>query len=381
MLRALDEKGGIEVYAGNIVQELLSIDRRNKYVLFYRDKGNMGRFSRFENVTERYVWAPHKLLWDQVAIPLACVKERVDLLFHPKFTVPLLAPCKSVMVVHGADWFMPDQASFYPRWDVAFTRLVMPWYFRRASKVISVSKLTTENFHRVLDLPPGKLETVYFGPARHFARVRSREALEQVRSRYGLPGRFILTLTKLGDGNRKNFRGVMQGYAQYHGWANSPLKLVVGGRDCHLLMKEYGLPSVGWGADLVFPGWIEQGDLPAVYSMAEVFLYPSNLEAFPIPVTEAMACGTPIITSRANGLQEIAGDAAVLVDPASPDEIARAVEKVLADDDLRGELSRKGRKRVRRFTWEECGRRTLRILEGLSGTGEVEVALEAHPPG
>jgi glycosyltransferase involved in cell wall biosynthesis len=363
MLRALDEKGGIGVYADNIVRELLTLDRENEYVLFFRTGERLGRFSRFPNATERLIRAPHKAFWDQLAVPAACVRERIRVLFHPKFTVPFLAPCRTVMVVHGADWFLPDQARFYSPWDVRYVRLVMPWYFRKADKVLSVSKLTTENFLSVLDLPPAKVETVYFGPARNFAPVRSEEELDRVRRRYGLPERFILTLTKLGDGNRKNFRGLVAGYARYHEKAKDPIKLVVGGKDCHRLVEQYGLPSDGYGADLVFPGWIHQSDLPAFYTLAELFLYPSNLEAFPIPITEAMACGTPIVTSRANGLEELAGDAALLVDPGSPFEIAEGIARVSGSPELKDSLSRRGLERASLFSWEKCARRTLEILE------------------
>lgn len=367
MLRALDERGGISVYANNIVKELVSIDEENHYVLFYRNAASLGRFSGHPNVTERYLRAPNKAFWDQVAVPLACAREGIDLLFHPKFTVPFLAPCKTVMVVHGADWFLPDQARFYNPWDVRYVRLVMPWYFRKAAKVLSVSKLTTENFQKVLKLPPGKLETVYFGPGRQFSRVDSEADLERIRSRYGLPNRFIFTLAKLGDGDRKNFTGMVEGYARYHARSDEPLKLVVGGHDCHKLAEQHRLPFDGYGADLVFPGWLDQNDLPAIYSMADVFLYVSNLEAFPIPITEALACGTPIVTSNVNGLRELAGDAAVQVDPASPREIADGIRRVLEDETLRGELSRKGLERSRLFSWERCGIETLRIFETLMG--------------
>lgn len=367
MLRALDEKGGIGVYADNIVRELLTLDRENEYVLFFRTGEKLGRFSRFRNATECLVRAPHKAVWDQFAVPVACRRERIRVLFHPKFTVPFLAPCKTVMVVHGADWFLPDQARYYSPWDVRYIRLVMPWYFRKADKVLSVSKLTTENFHSVLDLPPDKLETVYFGPARNFAPVRSPEELDRVRRRYGLPERFILTLTKLGDGNRKNFGGLVEGYARYHEKAEDPIRLVVGGKDCHRLVEEYRLPADGYGADLVFPGWIDQSDLPALYSMAELFLYPSNLEAFPIPITEAMACGTPIVTSRANGLEELAGDAALLVDPGDPEEIAEGIARVSGSPGLKDSLSRRGLARASFFSWEKCARRTLEILEEVGG--------------
>ena len=339
MLRAIDERGGIGVYTENVVQELLALDRHNEYVLFYRTREKMGRHSARTNVTERLVRAPHKAVWDQVAIPFACVRDRVDVVFHPKFTVPFLAPCKAVMVVHGADWFLPDQAQFYHPWDVRYIRTVMPQYFRRASKVISVSRLTTENFERVLHLPPRKVETVYFGPARHFGRVEDTSRLEAARSRYGLPERFLFTLTKMGDGNRKNFAGIVRAYAAYHEGSGSPLPLVVGGKDCHRLREEHGIPSVGFGEDIRFPGWIDQSDLPAVYTLAELFLYPSNLEAFPIPITEALACGTPIVTSDVNGLEEIAGDAALLVDPGDPEAIASALSRVVEDRGLRATLS------------------------------------------
>lgn len=365
MLRAIDEKGGIGVYANNVLQELLELDSTNDYVLFYRSREHLGRFASRPNVTERYVWGPNKAFWDQIAIPWACAREKVDVVFHPKFTVPFLAPSKAVMVVHGADWFMPDQARFYGDWDVRYIRTVMPLYFRRASVVISVSHLTTANFQKVLDLPPGKIRTVYFGPARHFARVQDQRKLAEVRERYALPDRFILTLTKLGDGNRKNFAGMLEGYSRYHQRDPRPLPLVVGGKDCDRLRDQYRIPEGGYGGDVHFPGWIDQKDLPSIYSLAELFLYASNLEAFPIPLTEAMACGTAIVTSSVNGLEELAGNAALLVDPASPDEIADALARVTGDPGLRERLSRTARQRSALFSWDKCARETLAILEEL----------------
>ena len=131
-------------------------------------------------------------------------------------------------------------------------------------------------------------------------------------------------------------------------------------------MQQYGLPSDGYSADLVFPGWVDQADLPAIYSMADLFLYPSNLEAFPIPITEAMACGTPIVTSNVNGLKELAGDAAVLVDPRRPDDIAAGIASVLSDAELRADLARRGLQRAEMFSWERCAQETLRLLQELT---------------
>ena len=366
MLRSFDEKGGVGVYARNVVRELLDLDARNDYVLFYRDPANLGSYAARPNVEEKVVRGANNFVWDQIAIPLACWRSDLDLVFHPKFTVPLLAPCKAAMVVHGADWFIPEQARFYGRWDVRYVRMAMPLYFRRASVVLSVSELTTQNFRRVLGVPPQKIRTVYFGPARHFARVDDPAELAAVRERYRLPVRYLLSLSKpLGD-ERKNLDQLLRAYARYHASGERPLPLVIGGRDCERFRVQYGIPAQGYGRDILFPGWIDQADLPAVYTGADLFVYPSRLEAFPIPLTEAMACGTPIVTSDANGLREIAGDAALLVDPEDPEAIAGAIARVLADSGLRASLSARGLERVQRFSWERCARETLTILEGLA---------------
>jgi glycosyltransferase involved in cell wall biosynthesis len=363
MLRAVDEKGGIGVYTRNVVAELLDLDDHNEYVLFYRHEEQAGRFAGRERVQEQVVPAPNKALWDQVAIPLACRRHQIDVLFHPKFTAPLLASCPVVMTVHGADWFIPEQAQYYRPLDVHYMRTFMPLYFRKCTTVISVSQLTTDNFERVLRLPEGKVRTVYFAPARHFGRVTDAEALASVRARYRLPERFILTLSKREGDARKNLGQIFRSYAAYHAAAVDPIALVVGGEGCHHFRQEYHLPDDGFGRDILFPGWLDQVDLPAIYTLADLYLYPSNLEAFPIPVTEAMACGTPVVTSNANGLAEIAGGAALLVDPQNTEEIAAAIGCVLQDSQLRRSLSTRGLERARAFSWDNCAAQTLAILE------------------
>jgi glycosyltransferase involved in cell wall biosynthesis len=144
----------------------------------------------------------------------------------------------------------------------------------------------------------------------------------------------------------------------------TPHSLVVGGKECLRFKEELGIPSDGWGRDVVFPGWIDQADLPAVYSLASAYLYPSHLEAFPIPLTEAMSCGTPIVTSGLNGLKEIAGDAAVFVDvdPDDPDSIADGLIRVLTDRALADDLVRRGARRAGLFSWDRCVEQTVAVL-------------------
>ena len=365
MLRSIDEKGGVGVYTRNIVKELLELDSKNEYALFYANQANIGTFAHHKNAAEHWVKASNKAYWDQIAIPRACRREMIDVLFHPKFTVPLFAPCKAVMVVHGADWLIPEQAQYYTWWDVKYMRAMLPLYFKKSTAVISVSQETTDNFNRILKLPQGKVETIYFAPARHFRRITDSEILRTVKSKYNLPEKFILTLTKRKGGNRKNLGQVFKAYARYHEQTNNPHKLVIGGKDCHLFRDEYSIPTDGYGKDILFPDWIDQADMPAVLSLAGLYLYPSNLEAFPIPLTEAMACGTPILTSNVNGLKEIAGGAALLTDPADTESIARGIAQILSDCDQWDSLSRRGLERSSLFTWDRCAQNTLALLESV----------------
>jgi len=361
MLRSLDEKGGIGVYTRNLVETLLSIDRDNEYLLLYRNPANLGRFTHRANVVEKIVRGRNNAVWDQIGVPLALWREHVDVLLHPKFTVPFLARARSVMVLHGADWFLPEAAHFYTPLDRLYMHVFMPAYLKRAARVLSVSALTTDHFNRIFGLPAGKVRTTYFGPAPHFRRIDDAAVLHTVKARYGLPDRFLLTLSKAAGGERKNIRGVFRAYERLHG--TIPHKLVVVGKGCELFREAYDVPADGWGADVLFPGWIDQADLPAVYSLSDLFLYPSNMEAFPIPITEAMACGTPIVTSSANGLREIAGDAALLVDPSDPGGVADAVRLVLGDPAVRRRLEQAAVERSRRFSWESCARQTLAVLQ------------------
>jgi glycosyltransferase involved in cell wall biosynthesis len=375
MLRAFDEKGGIGVYTRNLVETMLDLDRSNQYILLYREPSNVGRFADRPNVVERVVRGWNKAVWDQIGVPRAAAAEQADVILHPKFTVPLLTSRKSVMVLHGADWFLPDAAHFYGRLDRLYMHVFMPLYLRRAAKVLSVSQITTDHFDRIFRMPPGKVQTVYFGPARHFRHVEDRQVLDEVRRRYDLPERFILTLSKVAGGERKNIGGVFRAYERLHG--TIPHELVVVGKGCEQFRKDYAVPDTDWGASVRFPGWIDQADLPAVYSLSDVFLYPSNMEAFPIPITEAMATGTPIVTSRANGLEEIAGEAALLVDHTDPDQIAEAVRRIVEEDPLRDRLVRAGLERAATFSWEKCARETLAVLRELVHPGAQPGSLES----
>lgn len=364
MLRAFGEKGGVGVYTRNVTRELLELDDRNEYLLLYSDPKHLGTHGGRPRVTERALSAPHKLIWDQVAVPRACRAAGVDVLFHPKFSVPLFASCRTSMVLHGAGWFIPEVKHFWSLPQRIYARLTMPLYCRSADAVLAVSDITTRVFTEKFGLPAGRVRTVYLAPARQFHRVEDPTAMQEVKDRYQLPDKYVLTLSGFDRGPRKNIDTILRAFQQIR--QDVPHKLVVAGRDCHRFREVIDIGEDDFWDDVVFPGWVDQADLPMFYSGADLFLYPSKMEAFPIPLTEAMACGVPILTSKVFGLAEVAGQAGILVDPDSAVEIATQMLRVLTEPELHAELVRQSEQRGGEFSWDRCASETLSALNGLS---------------
>lgn len=357
MLRAIEERQGIGIYTRNLMDELLALDKKNEYVLYLRQPGLAERFAGRNQVSTRLIKAPNKSAWDQWAIPRAARADGIDLLFHPKFTVPFFTRRKTVMTIHGASWFVrPD---LYPnKLDLAYIRAVMPLYCRKADFIIANSDLTRNDFIRILKVPVEKIRTVRLGTSTAFRLIEDPEQLAGIRAKYNLPEKFILSVIKYDP--RKNFHHLIAAFRLLR--KRLPCKLVVAGIGCEKYIEEYDLAGDGTLKDMRIIGWVDQPDLPALYSLATCHFFPSVYEEFGIPTCEAMACGCPPVVSTTGALPEIAGEAGVLVDPFNPPEMADALEKIWSDDSLRAHLSAQSLERAKLFTWARCARETLDVL-------------------
>lgn len=370
MLRSLDEKKGIGTYTNNLLETMLQIDQKNEYVLLYSNKNNLGRYAYCHNVRERYLPPANrllgesvgKLLWDQVTVAYTASQEKFDILFNPKFTVPLLAPCKTVTVLHGSEWYVNPH--FYEKLDVLYIKLMMPLYVRRADIVIAVSNRAREDIALFAGADLRKVKTFYSAPDERFKQLPDRGAVKAVKEKYNLPERFILNVGKIYPG--KNIKNILRAYARIY--KSIPHKLVIAGpldskhSDELKPLEEYALHD-----NVIFPGWVSQDDMPALYSMADLFLFPSLYESCPIALLEAMASGCAVVASNTGGTPEIAGNAAILVDPNDYEAIADASHSVLADEKLRQELIRKGLEQSEGFSWEKYARDLLTLFESLNG--------------
>jgi len=360
MLRHYDQHGGgVRVYTQRLLHAMLQLDTGHEFVFLYRNPGLLGTYAGNRRVQEVALPARSVLTWDQVAVPSAIRRLGVNLLFNPKYSIPLLAGCPAVWVCHGLDWYVIPWAS--RRIDRLSHRFLVPRYAAKAAAIIAVSEVTREHVMHYLKVEPSRVATVYSGVDDVFRRPLTDSHLQEIRRKYSLPERFLLYAGAIYP--PKNFTRLVRAYAEVGPRQGIPL-VVAGGENRFLSERELKEPEeLGIAEWVRWPGWIEQEDLVGFYSMAEALLLPSIFESCGLPVLEAMAAGCPVVTADRYGTKELAEGAAVMVNPESVESIADGIRRVLHDDVLRAEMVTSGRLRSRDFTWERCARQTLAVLE------------------
>jgi glycosyltransferase involved in cell wall biosynthesis len=370
MLRHYDQhRGGVRVYTHRLLRALLNLGSNHEFVFFYRSPSLVGTYKHDPQVEEVALPAPSVLWWDQIAVPLAVRRHGIDLLFNPKYSISLSAPCPCVWVCHGLDWYVMPWAS---RWkDRMSHRMLVPRYAAKADGIIAVSEVTREHLMYYLNVPPDRAMTVYSGVDDVFRSPPDSAGLAAVKEEFALPSRFFLYAGAVYP--PKNFARLVQAYAKV-GPARGISLVVAGGENRFLSEDELKEPErLGLGGWVRWLGWVNQEELAAIYAQAEALLLPSLFESFGLPILEAMAAGCPVITSDRYGTKELADGAAVLVDPESVDSIAEGMGQLLDDPILRAQLTTLGRQRASGMTWHRCAADTLAVLEQVGGVGRAPV--------
>jgi glycosyltransferase involved in cell wall biosynthesis len=360
MLRHYDQHGGgVRVYTRRLLSALLQLRSGHEFVFFYRNPALVGSYADHLEVEETALPARTTLSWDQIAVPRAIPRHRIDLLFNPKYSIPLRAPCPSVWVCHGLDWYVMPWGSRLV--DRLSHRFLVPRYAARAGAIISVSEVTRGHVLQYLPVPSDRVPVVYSGVDDVFRGPPDEQRLRAVRAKYSLPERFLLYAGAIYP--PKNFTRLVRAYARVGPERGIPL-VIAGGENRFLSERELREPdALGIGEWVRWPGWVEQEELAAFYRLADALLLPSLFESCGLPVLEAMAAGCPVVTAGRYGTKELAEGAAVLVDPEDVESIAGGIRQVLHDAVLRERLITAGRERSRDFTWQRCARDTLAVLE------------------
>jgi glycosyltransferase involved in cell wall biosynthesis len=356
MLRHLGEPGGIGVYTVNVLRALFALDRDNEYVALYASATHCGEFAGFPNVEERVLLAPHKLWWDQVAVPWFGRVHGLDLIYNPKLSVPVLTRCKTVLAMLADQFAVPEGFTWADRLYFTVANRI---YCRRATAILAATRQGAQDVAAYMGAEPSKIRVVNLAYNER-CRVLDRAVLEAARQRYRLPEHFVLFVGGLEP--KKNVRNVILAYDRIR--REFPHRLVfVGFRRWKYAGDLELLDRLELRDHVMFTGFVPDNDVPAIYNLADLLLFPSLYEGFGMPVLEAMACGCPVVTTRTGSSPEVAGDAALLVDPYDVDAIALAARQVLADERLRKRLVQRGFDRVGRFSWERCARETLAVFQ------------------
>lgn len=379
---AVRQGGGIGRYTRNLIRALAELEAvgpgsGNRYTLFvaggWGDGDGLGPWPsnfcvRSVPLSDRWL----SILWQRLRlpVPIQVVTGRLDLFHSPDFVLPPLGRAPAILTVHDLSFLRVPQffvPGFRDYLEGAVSRAVA-----RAQHILADSESTRRDLLELMAVEPERVSVVYPGVESRFRPVTDQEMLDRVRARYDLPGRYVLGLSTLQP--RKNFDGLIEAFRRLlaGGPGFEDLHLVISGgkgwmyQDIELRVRRAGLAE-----RVHFPGFVADADLPALYTLASVFAFPSWYEGFGIPVLEAMACGTPVVAADNSSLPEAVGDAGLMVGAADLDGLARALARLLTGEAQREQLVHAGFVQARRFTWEASAQNLLKYYRLAAGSGKI----------
>ena len=354
--------GGNETYAANLIEALAEVDSVNVYTLYVTCDEAVERFSnRWPNFTVRSTLPHTPLLRIPITLSAELRNHPVDVL-HVQFTSPPFAPCPVVVSIHDLSFeHLPETFNRRSRAQLRFT---VRRSARRAARILALSEHARQDIISTYKISPDLVTAIPIAAPAHFRPVEDQGELQRVRQTYGIAGDYILSVGSIQP--RKNLTRLLSAYKRLRlarPKGKLPQLVIVGKRAWCYRETIQAIEEVGDQAAVIDTGYVPEADLPALYSGAICFVYPSFFEGFGLPPLEAMKCGTPVITGDRTSLPEVVGDAGVLVNPFDIEAIASAIANVIDDSSFRSRLRAKGLNRARMFDWRETARRTLEVYK------------------
>jgi glycosyltransferase involved in cell wall biosynthesis len=352
---------GIGTYIRNLLRQLARMDCQTEYVILCRPEDRETLSALGENFRAVVQTAANYSISEQIRIPLALAREGVTLFHAPHYVLPPLVRSRSVVTIHDCIHLMFPQ--YLPnRLAYTYARTSIRFAARRATRILTVSESSKRDILRFVDTEPDKIDVIYNAYDDRFAIDPLEEDVVRVRERFQLESEFVLYAGNVKP--HKNLERLIEAFHLVRKRGLDHLKLVMIGDE---ISKYTALRRAVHQHQLHkyvrFLGYLPEVTLAVMYRLAGVFVFPSLYEGFGLPPLEAMASGTPVVTSNVSSLPEVAGDAAVLVDPYDPRAIADGIYRVLTDEHLRRDLRRKGVARAGMFSWEQSVRRVRAIYD------------------
>ncbi len=353
---AVGQRTGTESYTTELVRALAQHDRRNAYTLYLNTAPSalppLGPNWRLRRL-------PTPRLWTHARLGPALRAARPDVAFIPAHVLPLLPPRRSVVTIHDLGYEYYPEA--HPRAQRLYLRLSTSWSARAATRIIAISEATRRDLVRFTGISADKISVVYHGVHQRFQPSEPEVSAAAAR-KYGLDGAYLLFISTIQP--RKNLVRLIDAYAQALAIHPELPPLALGGKPGWLTTQiEARATALGIAQQVRFLGYVADADLPALIGGATIYLLPSLYEGFGMTVLEAMACGTPVITSTVSSLPEVAGPAAILIEPTDPAALARAISDLAQDPARQADLREQGLAWAKRWTWERSARQTLDVLE------------------
>ena len=357
---------GIGTYIRNILIELSRLDRTTEYVVLCRpddvESGEvLGR--NFRMVPET---APMYSIAEQFRIPLSLARERVKLVHEPHYVLPPLVRCRSVVTIHDCIHLMFPQ--YLPgKLAYVYARGSMWSAAHKADRILTVSEASKRDILRFFNVPPDKVSVIYNAIDERFLSPANAERMELVRQRYQLDHPFILYVGNIKP--HKNIERLIDAFGRARSQCQDDLKLIIIGDEISKYPAlRQSVHKHKLDKHVRFLGFQPMETLAAFYRLARAFVFPSLYEGFGLPPLEAMACGSPVVTSNVSSLPEVAGGAALLVDPYDADAIANGIVQAVTDDALRADLIKRGLERARSFSWTQSVKKIHEIYMQVAGS-------------
>lgn len=360
------KKHGMDMVALELIRNLQLIDTENEYFIFVKPDEDNTVLKETPNFKIIQLDGGSYPMWEQIALPKAAKKYGCEILHCTSNTAPIFNDITLITILHDIIYMessyykiLTGSATPYQKFGNAYRKLIVPWVVKKSDKIVTVSHFEKNRIGEFFGMKDDKrLTAIYNGVSTHFKPITDESELKRVKEKYHLPDHFFFFLGNTDP--KKNTIGTLRAFSDFLKQSKSDYKLVMLDYDLNELEKL--LIEIG-DKDLikkiVLTGYVVNTDLPAIYSLCTIFLYPSLRESFGIPMLEAMGCGVPVITSNTSSMPEVAGDAAHIINPYNPEEITQAIIKILGDAEYYETLCKKGIERNKLFSWKNMAEQVL----------------------